>query len=82
MNISIFGLGYVGTVCLGCFADEGHNMIGIDIIQSKLDIINSGKSAIVENEVDKLIRKGVMNNNISATNDYLKAVENSEIAFI
>jgi GDP-mannose 6-dehydrogenase len=57
-------------------------MIGIDIIQSKLDIINSGKSAIVENEVDKLIRKGVMNNNISATNDYLKAVENSEIAFI
>ena len=55
MNISIFGLGYVGTVSFGCLVRDGHDVIGVDIDQSKLDLINNGVSPIVEEGVPELI---------------------------
>ena len=55
MQISIFGLGYVGCVSLGCFAKNGHNVIGVDVIEHKIDLINSGKPTIVEEDIDMTI---------------------------
>ena len=43
MRISIFGLGYVGAVCAGCLSARGHDVIGVDISQDKIDLINLGK---------------------------------------
>ena len=57
MNISVFGLGYVGCVSLGCLAQNGHNLIGVDISQAKVDLINKGIPTIIENKIDEIIKE-------------------------
>ena len=63
MKISIFGLGYVGCVSLGCLAQNGHDVIGVDIQEEKVDLINKGLATIVENEIDKIISTQQQNGN-------------------
>lgn len=82
MNISIFGLGYVGCVGIGCLASQGNKMIGVDVSDVKVDLINSGKPTIVEKDIEELIAKGYKDRKISATLDYKYAVNNSDISFI
>lgn len=82
MNISIFGLGYVGCVGMGCLSKMGHKIIGVDISKEKIDLINSGKATIVEKDIDELIKLGNENKQIEATNDSNFAILNSDISFI
>ena len=80
MNISIFGLGYVGCVGLGCLAELGHNVIGVDIDENKVNLINEGKATIVEKDIDELIKKN--RDKIRATANVQDAVLNSDVAII
>lgn len=82
MNISVVGLGYVGTVCSACFANEGHNIIGMDIDRVKVDLINNGKAPIVEKDLDHYISKNVKENRLRATTDLKEAIDNSDITVI
>ena len=82
MNISIVGLGYVGAVCSACFANEGHNVIGMDIDRVKVDLINGGKAPIIEKDLDKYISKNVKKNRLRATTDLKEAIDNSDITLI
>ncbi|MBU1145325.1 MAG: nucleotide sugar dehydrogenase [Firmicutes bacterium] len=82
MRISIFGLGYVGCVSIGCFANEGFPTIGVDINRNKIDLINSGKATIIENGLDDLINKGVERKLIEATNNSEYAVTESDVGII
>jgi GDP-mannose 6-dehydrogenase len=82
MKISIFGLGYVGSVSLGCLAKNGHEVIGVDVNQVKVDCINRGQSPIIENGLDQIIREQREKNRISATTDIQAAVLNTDISFI
>jgi GDP-mannose 6-dehydrogenase len=82
MNISIFGLGYVGAVITGCFAKQGHRVIGVDTEATKVALINSGKSPIIEPELDGLIADGVRAGRISATTDFETAVLGSDLSMI
>lgn len=82
MKVSIFGLGYVGCVSLGCIAKNGFPTIGVDVNQNKVDLINEGKPTIIEKDIDKIIKEQYKNKFISATTDYRKAVKESDISII
>lgn len=82
MNISIFGLGYVGCVSLGCLAKNGHVVIGVDVNKTKVDLINSGIATIVEKDIDEIIKSQFDSGKIRATLDPNEAVLNSEISII
>ena len=69
MKISIFGMGYVGVVSAACLADDGHTVIGVDLNQSKIDLINAGKPPIIESGLDELLPSLVGSQSISATSD-------------
>lgn len=82
MKISIFGLGYVGCVSLGCLANYGNDLIGVDISEAKVNLINQGFPTIVEDQIDNLIAEGVNSGHIRATQDYTLAVLNSDISIV
>jgi GDP-mannose 6-dehydrogenase len=82
MNLSVFGLGYVGAVSLACLARDGHHVIGVDIDPNKLEHIRRGRSPIVEAGVSDLIRDGVASGRIQVTDDAGFAVDHSTISFV
>src|SRR4029453_268318 len=82
MRISIFGLGYVGTVCAGCLVATGHTVEGVDVNPTKVDLINSGLSPIVEPGIDELISQGRRKEKLSATTSVINAVESSEVSLV
>lgn len=82
MKISVFGLGYVGAVSCGCFANVGHKMVGVDPNKTKVELINDGKSPIVEKDLAELIEKAVKDKHLHATTDVLEAVQNTDISFV
>lgn len=82
MNISIFGLGYVGCVSLGCLAKIGHKVIGVDVSQTKVDQINSGKATIIEKDIDHIICEQRKAGNLEATTNAKEAIERTEISII
>ena len=69
MKISVFGLGYVGAVSSACFANIGHNVIGIDSDFSKVDLINKGKAPVIEQKLEHLIRLNVKENRLKAISE-------------
>ena len=82
MRISIFGMGYVGVVSAACFAKLGHTVVGVDVNPQKVDLLNSGKSPIVEAQLGDLLRDSVRFGKIVATQDHIKAVLETDISLV
>ena len=81
-RVSIFGLGYVGSVSAACLADSGHTVIGVDLSPEKVQAISAGRSPIVEEGLDELMRRGVDAGRIRTTTDAGEAVAGSDVSLI
>ena len=82
MRLSVFGLGYVGCVSAACFAEDGNDVIGVDVNPTKVEIINTGKTPIIEEGINELIGKVVAAGRLVATTDSTRAVHDSDLSLI
>jgi len=82
MNVSVFGLGYVGSVSAATFADDGHTVIGVDVNPTKVEMLNAGQSPIVEPGLGELIESGVTAGRLRATTSASEAVSASDVSLI
>jgi GDP-mannose 6-dehydrogenase len=82
LRISIFGLGYVGTVSAGCLADDGHEVVGVDPLPTKVDLINRGQSPIIETDIGEIIAATVKAGRLRATSDPGQGIGETELSFV
>jgi GDP-mannose 6-dehydrogenase len=82
MKISVFGLGYVGTVCAACLADCGHEVVGVEKSEIKVGLVQSGRSPIVEQDIDELVKRNAAAGRFTATLDADYAVAKSDMSII
>src|SRR6266567_2811130 len=81
-TLGVFGLGYVGCVSAACFAKAGWHVIGVDVNDAKVDMINRGTSPVVEAGVVDLVREVVADGRLRATTDPGEAVTAAAISLI
>jgi GDP-mannose 6-dehydrogenase len=82
MRISIFGMGYVGAVSAGCLAQDGHQVVGVDPNRTKVELVNSGTTPIVEKDIGEMIAAAVKQGRLSATTDVAEAVNATDISLV
>ncbi|HEY3886856.1 MAG TPA: UDP-glucose/GDP-mannose dehydrogenase family protein [Vicinamibacterales bacterium] len=82
MNVSVFGLGYVGSVSAASFAADGHTVVGVDVNPAKVASLNEGRSPIVEKGLGDLIRENAANGRLRATTSTSDAVGNTDLSLI
>lgn len=81
-RISVFGLGYVGSVTAACLAAQGHRVVGVDVNPLKVEQLQAGKSPVVEPGIAELVTQAIRNGLLSATNDAAAAVFNTDISLL
>ncbi|HEX5473157.1 MAG TPA: nucleotide sugar dehydrogenase [Vicinamibacterales bacterium] len=82
MRISIFGLGYVGAVSLACLARDGHDVIGVDVDVTKIDLIRQGRTPVVEEGMIDLMAQVVASGRVKVTADLADAIQHSDISLV
>src|SRR5438874_6467905 len=82
LSVSIFGLGYVGSVSAACFASLGHKVVGVDVSRDKVEMLDSGRSPIIEARMNELVGEANRACRLHATTDSTAAVLGSDISFI
>jgi GDP-mannose 6-dehydrogenase len=82
VNISIFGLGYVGAVSLACLARDGHRVVGVDVDETKLELIKAGRTPVVEEGMVQLMADVTASGRVTVTRDAAEAIRETELSLI
>jgi len=82
MKLSVLGLGYVGAVSAGCLARDGHEVIGVDPEPRKVDLINAGRTPVIEKDIGGIIEEQVAAGRLRATTDAAAAIGNSDLLLV
>jgi len=81
-RVSVFGLGYVGSVTAACLASKGHSVVGVDLSPSKVEQLNAGRSPIVEPQIAALAEEAHKSSRLRATTDSASAIMETDISFL
>ncbi|EHR48909.1 nucleotide sugar dehydrogenase [Saccharomonospora marina XMU15] len=82
MKISVFGLGYVGSVSAACLAAAGHQVVGVDVNPLKTSLVNAGKAPVVEERIGELTAQVVASGSLWATDDVTAAVTGTDVSLV
>ena len=82
MKISIFGLGYVGSVTAACLSEKGHEIVGVDVNPEKVALINRGDPPIFEPELGQLLEAARIGGRLRATTDAADAVMATDVSIV
>jgi GDP-mannose 6-dehydrogenase len=82
VKISVFGLGYVGSVSAACLAARGHEVVGVDVNPAKVGFIAGGQAPVVEERIGELTAEVVASGALRATTEVAEAVRATEISLI
>jgi GDP-mannose 6-dehydrogenase len=82
MKITILGLGYVGFTSMCCLAHQGHDVVGIDVNETKVQAINSGAAPIVEPEVCALLQRALAAGRVAAFAHIDNHLDDSDVAIV
>lgn len=82
MKICVLGLGYVGAVSAGCLAQEGHEIVGVDPEARKVDLINAGKTPIIEKDIGTIIERQVAAGRLRATTEMAAAIGQADLSLV
>lgn len=82
MRVAVFGLGYVGCVTAACLARRGHDVVGVDISDLKVEMIQAGSSPVLERGLNELVAEVVAEGRLRATKDAREAVLGTDVSLI
>jgi len=82
VKVSVFGLGYVGCVSAACLAAQGHEVVGVDVNPTKVDLVNRGQSTVVEERIREITEQVVRDGALRATTDVAEAINATDISLI
>ncbi len=82
MRVSVFGLGYVGSVTATCFAAMGHEVIGVDTNAARVEMVNAGQSPVFEPQLPEMLAEVARTERLRATVSAATAVAASDVAFV
>ncbi len=82
MQLSVFGLDFVGSVAAGCLASQGHEVIAVDPDADKVATIRRAVAPVNEPGVSRLIKEAVVAGRLRATTDLAEAIAASTLTSI
>lgn len=81
-RLSILGLGYVGCVSAACFAERGHQVIGVDANPAKTEFLAQGKAPVVEELIGELTLAQVNSGRLTVSGDTTAAVAETDVTLV
>lgn len=82
MKVAVLGLGYVGSVTAACLAKEGHHVVGVDLDVRKVDLINEGRSPIIEPGLDDLVAEARRSGRLRAVTNLVEGVAGADVSIV
>jgi GDP-mannose 6-dehydrogenase len=81
-RISVIGLGYVGAVTAGCLAERGYYVVGVDLNPLKVQMLESGRSPVLEPGLEEYISTSQRARRLHATTSTCEAVSQTDVSFV